>query len=93
MSEKSITNSVLRYLNRLPDTYARKIHGGPYMAGMPDVLCCHRGHMVVIEMKMPGRRPTELQQRELDRWERAGAVAFVAHSLKEVKEVIPWTKA
>jgi hypothetical protein len=93
MSEKSITSSVLRYLNRLPDTYARKIHGGAYQAGFLDILCCHRGHCVIIEMKMPGRGPTDLQKSELAKWERAGAVAFVAHSLKEVKEVIPWTKA
>jgi len=83
--EKTITNAILKWLKAQPDTHARKVWGG-YAPGEPDILCCRKGRMVVIEVKQPGRKPTDLQWAAMARWEDAGAVAFVAHSVDEVKD-------
>jgi hypothetical protein len=74
--EKSLVNRVLRELNSWPDTRAVKIHGSMYgRHGDPDIWGCRYGVMFLLEMKLPGKKPTKLQAIELDRWTRAGAVA------------------
>ena len=41
-----------------------------------------------LNARFPGNAPTELQIERLLAWERAGAVAFVAHSVDAVREVV-----
>jgi len=39
-----------------------KIHGGAsMMAGLPDIICCHRGRFYGFETKMPGGKPSKIQ--------------------------------
>jgi hypothetical protein len=87
--ESSIVASVLKWMNGQPATLARKRHGGPFgLAGEPDISACVRGRSVQIELKQPGEKPTEMQMRRLDEWRRAGAVAFWATSLAEVRSAL-----
>ncbi len=89
--EKSITAAVLRYLKDLPNCHAHKVHGGPYgESGEPDIDACIRGRAVKIEVKRPissSKLPAG-QQRALERWRYAGALAFVARSVSDVREVL-----
>jgi hypothetical protein len=86
--ESAIVRTILRKLNALPGCYARKMHGGPYSAGLPDVFCCYQGHLLALEVKRPGGRLTALQAAELDRWRAAGATAAVVTSWADVERVL-----
>jgi hypothetical protein len=46
-------------------------------AGVPDFIACIRGRMLAVETKALGKRPTPLQQREIDAINAAGGVALV----------------
>jgi len=87
-TEKSIVDSILKYLNSLERCRARKIHGGPYMSGWPDVLCVRDGHAYFFEVKRPGGKATKLQLYELGEWMRAGATVAVVTSVDDVRKVM-----
>lgn len=87
-SEKSIVNSIMRYLEKLPECYVIKTHGSVYVAGQPDLLGCYKGRTLALEVKRPGGKPTKLQQAVLKKWEAAGAIAAVVTSVEEVKELL-----
>ena len=54
MSEKDITNKILKYLKEQPYFFAFKEFGGLYStAGIPDILCCYKGKFVAFEVKPP----------------------------------------
>ena len=52
----------------------------PYMAGfgksgVPDIIACHDGCFVGIEVKREGKMPTPLQRQRMDEIEKAGGFA------------------
>lgn len=87
-TEKSIVEAILKYLNSLDRCRARKIHGGPYMAGWPDILCVKDGQAYFFEVKRPGGKPTKLQLYELKEWMKAGAMIAVVNSVNDVRAVL-----
>lgn len=87
-TEKSIVNAILKYLNSLERTRARKIHGGPYMAGWPDILAVKDGQAYFFEVKRTGGHPTKLQLYELGEWMSAGATVAVVTSVEDVRAVL-----
>ena len=62
-----------------------KIHGGPYqLAGLPDLLCLQKGHAVWLEVKQPGKKPTEIQARRMNELEvKGGTPCHVVTSKEE----------
>lgn len=98
MSEAAITTAILKALNALPSTVAIKLHGGPYStAGMPDILVVHEeqdeelsfwGQAYFLEVKLPGKKPTEIQERRMAQLRDAGAVCAVVHNVAEAMEVV-----
>jgi len=89
MSEKSIVNSILKYLNSLPQCRAEKTWGGGYgNAGKPDITGCLNGRRFELEVKAPGGKPTPLQKATLEQWKEAGAIVAVVHSVEEAKEIL-----
>lgn len=87
-SEKTIVNSIIRWLNQQPNCYVVKTHGSIYSSGQPDLIGCHHGRMLALEVKRPGNKPTPLQQAVLKKWEAAGAIAAVVTSIEEVKALL-----
>lgn len=66
-------------------------------AGTPDVMafkggCVHHFedhvHLLFIEVKVPGNKPTPLQAEVMKELEEHGARCLVAHSVEEVEEAI-----
>jgi hypothetical protein len=93
MSEKSIVNSILKYLNSLPQCRAEKTWGGGYgNAGKPDITGCLSGRRFELEVKVPGGKLTPLQKVTLEQWKEAGAIVAVVHSVEEVKEILKEAK-
>jgi Holliday junction resolvase len=87
-SEKAIVNAIKRYLDKLPGCYVIKTYGSVYSAGQPDLLGCFQGRTLALEVKRPGGKPTKLQMAMLKKWEAAGAIAAVVHSVEEVKGIL-----
>ena len=89
MSEKEITNQILRYLKTVPDCFCWKQHGSQYStAGLPDVICCLQGRFVAFEVKTPTGKLTKLQDTMLHRIQRAKGYAFKVTSVNEVREIV-----
>ena len=88
MSEAAVQDRIHRVLKRRGAWFV-KTHGtGVGRVGLPDDLACYRGRFLAIEVKQPGGKPTRLQAHELGRIRRAGGVALVATSPKEVERVL-----
>jgi hypothetical protein len=84
--ESEIVAAILAYLKSLPCTKAYKLHGSIYLGKAPDIIGCTHGRMFVIEAKVPGQEPDPGQAAELRHWAAAGALAFCAHGVEEVKD-------
>ena len=90
MLEKDIVAAIRRYLGTLgEDVFFWKEHGGPYGAsGVPDIICCYKGRFLGLEAKLPGGKLTALQERALERINRAGGIARRVESVDDVRDVI-----
>lgn len=70
-----------------------KIHGsdeGFQEIGIPDLLICYRGRFVGIESKMPGGKLRPAQRVVLHEIFKAGGVAAVCETVKEVDEILSY---
>jgi len=83
--ESDLNANVVKYIKTLPRSFAKKRRAGPGQRGQPDVTGCIDGRRIEIEGKIWPNKPTDKQSQWLDRWERAGAVAFVYFSLEDMK--------
>ena len=89
MLEKDITAAIMRYLKTVPGCFCWKQHGGQFgTAGLPDVICCIRGHFVAFEVKTPEGRLTKLQEVTIAKIQAAGGVAHKVTGVQEVKEIL-----
>lgn len=88
-SEKSIVNSILKYLKAQPGCFVWKEHGGQYgTAGIPDIICCKDGQFLAFEVKRSGNKPTKLQDETIKAIKAAGGQAFVVYSLDDVIQAL-----
>ena len=62
----------------------RWIMGAP--TGTPDIIGVRNGQMVMIEVKRPSNKPTEIQTQVMKEWADHGADVFVATSVDDVIE-------
>ncbi len=88
--ETNIKNTILKYLNSLPKTWAYKTHGGRFSrTGLPDIVCCLNGHFFAFEVKRPdGGETTKLQDFTLRKISEAGGKSYVVTSVKQVREIV-----
>lgn len=97
MHESAHSLKMVKWLNTQPDTYAFKVHGGPHQKiGVSDIICCHRGHFVALEVKLPKsktnikpkRHLTENQKKFIREIRKACGTAHMVTTLDQVKRVI-----
>lgn len=89
VKEKTITNSILKLLNSQSDCWAVKIHGGPYQrAGLPDIIGHICGRFVGIEVKVPGKSPTPIQNVIIKEITSTGAVATWVTNIDDVEKLV-----
>ena len=87
MAETTITRRVLRVLRQ--GGFAYKTHGSAFQqAGLPDVVGCYVGIFFGIEVKVPGKTASKLQQRTIDEIIAAGGIAGCVTSVEPVKAAI-----
>lgn len=77
---------VLQWLNQDVGAYAINIHGHEMQeSGVLDIMGCFEGKFFSIEMKIPGNKPSKLQEYHMERITAAKGFTFVAYSLEEVQ--------
>lgn len=88
MREKSIENSIKKYL-RDKGAYCVKYHGNQFsQVGVADLLVCYKGKFLAIEIKNETGKTSPLQEENILMVKRAGGISFVARSVADVKEII-----
>jgi len=90
MLENTLQRKIQKYLkDNLPDAVVWKNHGNQYsVIGLPDIMCVHKGKIICIEVKIPGNKPTKLQEVTLQKLSNAGAITGVAYSIEDVEKII-----
>ena len=69
--------------------YVLKTHVSSFQRqGEPDVTVCYKGRYLAFELKVKGNKPTKLQEHKMCEIRRAGGIAMVARTLKEVEEAL-----
>jgi hypothetical protein len=96
VSEHSdLQRTILDYLNWLPMTYAFPTHGPkhkPICPGVADIICCHRGNFIAIEVKAGADKVRSEQKEFCAGIDRGGGLWFIASSLTDVVCKIPGGK-
>ncbi len=88
--ESRLVHRILKYLNSRPKCKAVKNHGSVYtQKGRPDIDVSDNGQHGVIEVKIYPEKPTLIQWKRLNEWEKAGSQTLIAYNLDQVKEYYP----
>lgn len=88
MKERTLVDNIRKALKE-KGVKVVKVHGNAMMeAGTPDLIACHQGQTYLWEVKVGKNRPTELQLRRLDEWEKAGAITAVVWSVASAMAVL-----
>ena len=85
--ESAIVGAIVRAA-KADGWWTMKIHGGPYqISGVPDLLCIRNGEAVFLEVKQPGKKPTQIQVARMLEIEKVGkAKCFVTTSKEDAIE-------
>jgi len=82
MSERAIVDNIRRLLTNRGAWHTKTT--GVATVGIPDILACHNGKFIALEVKTPGRRPRPTQQRQLDLITRANGLALCVTNTHQV---------
>ena len=86
--EKSIVASISKAL-RARGAYVAKIHGSFYgSSGIPDLVCCYRGHFIGLEVKRPGNKATPIQEAQMEGIRRAEGIAVVVTDVPSALDLL-----
>lgn len=89
MPREAAAVAAITRLLKARGAWQMNVHGSTHgRNGLPDIIACHRGHLIAIEVKSPTGRPTRLQQYELARIKRAGGSALIARDTTELEQLL-----
>lgn len=60
----------------------------PAHRGVPDRIILYHGRALFLELKRPGKKPTKLQERELEELRAAGCAAHWADNFETARDII-----
>lgn len=84
--EQDIQTSIMNYISSIGGLPLKFNNIGIYAkAGVSDILACIKGRFVAIEVKRPGKKPTQLQENFIKAVNTVGGLGFWADNLDEVK--------
>lgn len=75
--EAKVKKKVKEKLTDMGAYWAMPVTGGYGASGIPDFMICHKGFFIGIETKSGKKKPTTLQQHNLDRLSTAGGLALI----------------
>ena len=79
--EKKVKDKVVKLLKQYGVYYFFPATHGFGRSGVPDVVCCYKGHFIGIECKAGNNTPTALQEKEMADIRKAGGTTFVINEL------------
>jgi len=87
--ESRIKKSIKDYLNKLGVWHFSPPANGFGRSGIPDLICCHQGAFIGIEVKAPGKikNTTTMQDREIEGINAAGGTALVVDDVAQIKHI------
>lgn len=87
--EGRVKKSVREFLREHDIWFYQPVQNGMGQVGIPDFVCCFRGHFVAIETKAPGKLSTVTanQQRVIDAIRDHGGLAVVVDSVDSLAVV------
>lgn len=86
-AEAKTQTKIIEYLNVLPETWLVKTIT-TNKPGTPDIIVCHKGMFIGIEVKSETGKLSRLQKYRLKEIRDAGGETIIARSLSDVKKVI-----
>ena len=86
MTEARLNAEVVKALRGI-GAFAMKIHGCGYQEHSVDILGCYNGRAFAIEGKLKGDA-TPAQWTVMRRWQAAGAIVGVYHSVDEALDLV-----
>jgi len=88
--EKKVKNKIVKILKDNGVYYFFPATYGMGRSGIPDIVCCHKGLFIGIEVKAGKNTPTPLQQRELAAIKEAGGLSLVINenNIHEIESVL-----
>jgi len=84
MKEADITRSIRKLLNEFGVFHWKQHQGLGSTPGIPDIIGIYQGRLIGIEVKAPGGRLSEAQEKVINQINKAGGVAFTAHGIEDV---------
>ena len=90
MTEADLQRKMIKRLEK-ENWYVRKIIAAN-RKGTPDILACCNGQFVAIEVKMPGNKPSALQEENISQIHEAGGKAVVLDSMEGLEGFIQGIK-
>ena len=87
--EKKVKDKVVAVLKQRRAYYFFPMAIGMGRSGVPDIICCSNGRFLAIECKAGNKRPTALQEKELQRIRDSGGQVFVINE-DNVKDIEIW---
>lgn len=75
--EGKVKAKVVKLLKEYEVYYFFPATHGYGRSGVPDIVCCVRGHFLGIECKAGNNQPTQLQEKEIAAIHASGGVALV----------------
>lgn len=84
--EGVVKSQIKKYLNSLGVWHFSPPANGFGRSGIPDLVCCHRGRFIGIEVKAPGKikNTTTMQDREIEQINDAGGLALVVDDVAQL---------
>ena len=84
--EQDIQTSIMNYISSIGGLPLKFNNIGIYAkAGVSDIIACIKGRFVAIEVKRPGKKPTQLQENFIKAVNTVGGLGFWADNLEDVK--------
>jgi len=81
--ENNLQKQVLTRLKKVKHLWVHKV-SDRWISGIPDLLLCYHGRFIAIELKVPGKKATRLQNHVLKEIHKAGGRVYECHSVEEV---------
>lgn len=88
ISENDIKRQVKNYLNIKGWFNFHILQGIGAFKGIPDRIAIKNGRVILLEIKKPGGKLSEHQQRFKESMERAGGEYYVVRSLEEIMKIL-----
>ena len=88
MKESTLQRNAIKYLRDHGAYVFNVVGGASQQRGTADLLICYRGLFIATELKVPGKKPSKIQEYELEKVRKAGGKAGAVESMEELETLL-----